>query len=547
MVHDPNNSCYEGDVVSIRSGWRTSKNVRHVVTSIIAPMGPPLSERPSVPTEAERLGAKEKKRAEKDLRQMERGRRVSAERVQKRVKLEMRVAHEALVERRKKEEEERIARQLAEGKEPDEEMIRLEEALGKLKKEKTAERMKKLAEARVLCMKMYEEMDGKQRLRMRKLDWMVTVLNDASPFAAIMDMMQNGKSKEEIVAQNVKPGEYDDAECVAKQILSQAHSHLAKQSAVWKRAAQAIAAREKVAGMNDNAKEKIAVYGLSIEDLKQPSLPESRMAAQKLLDAVILLPGIESIGPQTSFQQRISQAQEMLPQFVKQARELRKRIASKSDVNNTSFDSAILDAATAHYIDMAFKLKMKIAQLKRFKGFMEKYPGARAIPKFNIVVQRMSLSKNEVAAARKEFTTSFEKHEGTKVTVETGEIGGNAANVAKQEVDAMHNSSTQQRADVQATVLHEGVEPKEVGNGNLERDGKESSMSSDLPEVKHSNGPVSEWTHKNEVKAMDLEDDVLKNEGQITELDTRNECKEKVEKEGKEKNGGGVFGWFRRS
>lgn len=547
MVHDPNSSCYEGDVVSIRSGWLAGKNVRHVVTSIIAPMGPPLFERPPVPIEAERLEAIEKKKRAKDLRQAEKGREVSVKRVRERAKLERRAAHEALIDQMRKKKEERIAKELAEGRGSDEEMMRLEKALDELKREKSAETMKKLAKARVLCRKMYEEMDGRQRVRMRKLDWMVAVLNDGSPFAAIMDMMQSGKSKEEIVAQSVKAGEYDDAEVVVHQILSQAQNYLTRQSAVWKRAAQAIVARKNADGMNDDAEEKIAIYGLTIEDLKQPRLPESRTAAQKLLDAVILLPNIESIEPQASFQRRISQAQEMLPQFVKQARELRMRmrVDSKSDVSNTSYDSAILEAATAHYEEMALQLKRKIAQLERFKGLIEKYPGARANPRmFNTVVQRMKLSKNEAAVAAKEFTTFHEKCEGTKTT---GESGGNAANAAKREVDGMHDSSTRQKIDAQATILHGDVEAQDVGNGNLERDVKESPMSSDLSGVKHSKGLISEWTQKNEEKVINLEDNTLKKEEQVTELNARKEGKEKEEKDGKAKNGGAIFGWFRGS
>ncbi|KAI9743359.1 MAG: hypothetical protein M1818_003205 [Claussenomyces sp. TS43310] len=55
LVHDPRSSLRTGDVISISSGWRRSKHVRHVVNSIIAPFGTPIEERPPVPTEAERL------------------------------------------------------------------------------------------------------------------------------------------------------------------------------------------------------------------------------------------------------------------------------------------------------------------------------------------------------------------------------------------------------------------------------------------------------------------------------------------------------------
>jgi small subunit ribosomal protein S17 len=53
LVHDPNNSVRQGDVISIAAGWRASKDVRHIVRHIVAPYGPPIDERPAVPTEQE--------------------------------------------------------------------------------------------------------------------------------------------------------------------------------------------------------------------------------------------------------------------------------------------------------------------------------------------------------------------------------------------------------------------------------------------------------------------------------------------------------------
>ncbi|KAJ9648876.1 hypothetical protein H2199_000789 [Coniosporium tulheliwenetii] len=66
LVSDPSSSVREGDIISLASGWRASKTVRHVVTSIIAPFGPPLDQRPPLPTEAERIAARTAKRVEKD-------------------------------------------------------------------------------------------------------------------------------------------------------------------------------------------------------------------------------------------------------------------------------------------------------------------------------------------------------------------------------------------------------------------------------------------------------------------------------------------------
>ncbi|KAH8645622.1 hypothetical protein BX600DRAFT_444189 [Xylariales sp. PMI_506] len=65
LVHDPNNSVREGDVVSISAGWRTSQHKRHVVRQIIAPHGPPIDERPPVPTDAELMKVYEVQREAK--------------------------------------------------------------------------------------------------------------------------------------------------------------------------------------------------------------------------------------------------------------------------------------------------------------------------------------------------------------------------------------------------------------------------------------------------------------------------------------------------
>lgn len=54
--------------MSISSGWRTSKSKRHVVNRIIAPSGPPIEERPPVPTPAERDAAHAAERAKKVAR-----------------------------------------------------------------------------------------------------------------------------------------------------------------------------------------------------------------------------------------------------------------------------------------------------------------------------------------------------------------------------------------------------------------------------------------------------------------------------------------------
>jgi len=73
LVHDPASSLRVGDIIAISPGWRVSKHVHHVVQSIIAPFGPPVEERPPVPTEEERLRERARKKEEKDKRRDEEG------------------------------------------------------------------------------------------------------------------------------------------------------------------------------------------------------------------------------------------------------------------------------------------------------------------------------------------------------------------------------------------------------------------------------------------------------------------------------------------
>lgn len=87
LVHDPNNSVRQGDVISIAAGWRASKDVRHIVRHIVAPYGPPIDERPPVPSEQdlyERYAAqREAKLARRAVRDEERAAVQAAERAEK--------------------------------------------------------------------------------------------------------------------------------------------------------------------------------------------------------------------------------------------------------------------------------------------------------------------------------------------------------------------------------------------------------------------------------------------------------------------------------
>ncbi|KAF1942440.1 nucleic acid-binding protein [Clathrospora elynae] len=81
LVSDPNNSLVEGDTVRITSGYRTSTAVHHVVTSIVAPFGEPVENRPPVLSQAQLDELRVKERLLKDVRSAERGRQTSLQRL----------------------------------------------------------------------------------------------------------------------------------------------------------------------------------------------------------------------------------------------------------------------------------------------------------------------------------------------------------------------------------------------------------------------------------------------------------------------------------
>lgn len=62
-MHDPRSSLRAGDIVSISTGFRAAKHVKHVVKSIIAPFGEPIESRPPIPTWEELVREKEEKKS----------------------------------------------------------------------------------------------------------------------------------------------------------------------------------------------------------------------------------------------------------------------------------------------------------------------------------------------------------------------------------------------------------------------------------------------------------------------------------------------------
>ncbi|ETS85488.1 hypothetical protein PFICI_03513 [Pestalotiopsis fici W106-1] len=113
LVHDPNNSVRQGDVINISSGWRASQHVRHIVRHIIAPHGPPIDERPPVLSEQELFEQYAEKREAKLARRAERDAEIQKQtEAQRAAKLERRARREAWEQTRVQAKEKRMEQAL---------------------------------------------------------------------------------------------------------------------------------------------------------------------------------------------------------------------------------------------------------------------------------------------------------------------------------------------------------------------------------------------------------------------------------------------------
>ena len=202
--------------MSIRSGWRKAKQVRHVVTAIVAPMGPPLSARPPVPTEEERLDVVEQKRAAKDARQASKGRQVAAVRIAERDKLQREITHIERIKTSKAKRAERLEQGSLEEKV-------VEGEIERLAKEKAVERGKRLADAMVECKAHYTNAAGRQQAQMRRQEWFHAILDETNAHKRVLDMVIQGEGREDdAIAAGIDITEFRKARRIADQILSTA-------------------------------------------------------------------------------------------------------------------------------------------------------------------------------------------------------------------------------------------------------------------------------------------------------------------------------------
>ena len=71
LVSDRTSSTRTGDVVRIAEAGKVSKHIRHRVTEILAPWGPPINQRPPVLSEEEVIAMKVARRRRKEERKQE--------------------------------------------------------------------------------------------------------------------------------------------------------------------------------------------------------------------------------------------------------------------------------------------------------------------------------------------------------------------------------------------------------------------------------------------------------------------------------------------
>lgn len=65
LVSDPNSSLRLGDVVKIYNERKVSRHIKHVVTEILAPWGPAITERPPIMTADDRERVRREKKGRK--------------------------------------------------------------------------------------------------------------------------------------------------------------------------------------------------------------------------------------------------------------------------------------------------------------------------------------------------------------------------------------------------------------------------------------------------------------------------------------------------
>lgn len=576
LVHDPNNSCREGDVVSIRSGWRTAKRVRHVVTGIVAPMGLPISQRPHVPTEEERLAAHEKWRAEKDARQAARGRKEAMERIRLREKEEKtaRFLENRLVQRRKREE----------GKEKggavvDEARKELEMVLQGLKREKYAANAQKLGEAMDALKAVYMEAKGVQQRKLWMQPWMRAILGDEECHARVIGMMREGKwGEDDVLAEGVDIGEYWKGSQMVTHILGNASNHAkAKLEVMWEGVVDAADGQTELVKMKEAAKQR----AVGFKNVHNFSLKAAEELAQSWEPVVSLIRNRKCLSLEGQVDDDLAQpllilsdtlddtTTELTKQLTDAAapfysplsgmKTALSRMTKRSQAIQAQMDAApethrlVLRLAKDLYDTAMQQLQARIQRSERTDAFVERYP---LVAENNDYLKRVLANLGWPKAGLKEALKDTEA-EGVGVTehatvLGTEQVGTDSDGLKMDEVSGKQKDESAAKAQSGAAIAHEAVDAQRTEAEKLESGAKELPPSSELPGGKRAVDPINERALHNKRQAMKFEEMAIENEGEARELakEADEEAKNQVGEEKREeieRKSGSLFGWFRKS
>lgn len=572
LVHDPNNSCLEGDVVQIRSGWRTAKRVRHVVTAIVAPMGPPVSQRPPVPTEEERLTAVEKWRAEKDVRQASRGRKEAIGRIRFR-KREEKLARE--VERH---EARRAGKAPVHWTEGEREM---KAAIKQLTKQRDAESVERLNRAVEEIKEIYRSTRGKEQHLMWKQPWMRAILGDEAFHAKIIGMMRDGKwAEEEIVAENIATADYLKANQVATQIMMKAAEYRRRKVAqMWNAVAEATKGHASLKAIHDAAQER----------LPKLSPPEDAMLAdeQLVVDWAAASQILPFVGGDTTSQQAITTLAKALVETTAIRNSQRAEAEAPSDAQISTLRSALSDMtekstaiqtlmktsdggsesllrlARALYDGEVRRAQSRIERFERTKALLEQYPAiTESFAMLGMALHGLGWTRKQAGRLLNEYARVSPVEEHQNRVDAPGAVDGAAAERAENSATSAsseHHQAGQSSlslegekvtsAQTAAAVAEEIVGAQRAEAERLETGDKELQPSVEVPKGEQPRGPVNERALHNVRQAEKFVAKAIDNEAEAEEL-AKQKDNEAGGQEGEEKKteeqGGGLFGWFKK-
>ena len=358
-------------MVSIRSGWRKAKQVRHVVTSIVSPMGPPLSARPPVPTEEERLDMVEQRRAAKDVRQASRGRQAAQGRMAEREKIQRWNADNERRERFKAKRLERLERASPEEK-------AVEEVIGQLAREKTLKAGKRLAIAMEECKAHYAKTPERWQALMRTQEWLRALLDDTNEHRKVLELLVKGKQKDAVMA-DIDITKFRKGRQIADQILGVAWRSVQSRRRMEERAAKMLEAETQgdagsdvsgaLAALNAS-QEPTALKALLYDQAPAPHGPDSDFPD-------ITLPAMPPLDPTMPISAALDSLRAAVQALNAKAADL---AAQSSAADGSPARKELQRLAQGHFHALASRTEERIEMLERLQRLAQEHKLVRERP-----------------------------------------------------------------------------------------------------------------------------------------------------------------------